>query len=374
MQKHALERDDTSIITFDDPVPPELTDQEEKSESLFEQLRSDPNSYINVMRQPLGGRNTMEFVARYEADQFDYGGMMAHIQKVYGGGDYRIMAYFQGRLKGNKLVTIAHPIKIDSPVQDTALNTVLTQMEKMHQAMASLYQEKQTGGNSRKEMLEEMMMFKTLFDTGAKQSNGIKDAIDMIGSLKDLGIDIGIGGEKESGWGDLAEKFLPLATMALTPQPALAPRMMRANPQARPVQRPQPQPHTHQQEKNPMNLMVKMGVAQLVNAASKNSDPANYAGMIVDNVTEDVLKQFFAQPNLDVLKSVNPNVGKFEPWFLELGEHVKAIIGLPSTVSDLYDVDEVDTLDDNDEIETDDNADVSITHHSERNSGDTPNP
>lgn len=343
MRAHTLERDDTSVITFDDPIPDDITDQEAKSESLFEQLRSEPNSYINIMRQPMGGRNTMEFVARYEADLFDYGGMMAHIQKMYGGGEYRIMAYAQGRLKGNKLVTIAHTLKADVVNDPSPMSAVLNQLADMQRQMLEIAREKQTGGGSRREMLEEMMLYKQLF-AGEKSGNGIKDVIETLGGLKDLGIDIGLGGDKESNWGDLAEKFLPIATMALTPQNH-APRMMRVNPQARSIPQ-QPQPQTQGDTK--MNFMIKMGVSQLVNAASKNADPGNYAGLIVDNISEDVLKQFFAQPDLSVLKSINPNVGKFEPWFFELGEHVKAIIGLPSKVSDLYPEDDDDILDDED--------------------------
>lgn len=362
MKNHVLERDDTTVITFDDPVPDELTDQEAKSESLFEQLRSDPNSYINVMRQPLGGRNTMEFVARYEADQFDYGGMMAHIQKMYGGGDYRIMAYYQGKLKGNKLVTIAHPIKQDVP-ESSSLNVVLQQMEKMQQQMVNLMQEKQTGVNSRKEMLEEMLMYKQLFGGESRQGNGIKDVIDTLGSLQDLGIDIGIGGgDKEKGWTELAEKFLPLATMALTPQPH-PPRVMRTNPQARPVN-PQPvNPQPSPQENQKMNMFVKMGVAQLVSAASKKSDPADYAGLVIDNVPEPVLKQIIVEENFATLRGINPKVGDFIPWFKELVEHIKARLGLPSTVSDLYDDEEDDTLDEN-ESASDINGDLPTTANS----------
>jgi len=329
-----IERDDTTIITFDDDVPEEITDQEAKSESLFDQLRSDPNSYINVMRQPLGGRNTMEFVARYEADQFDYGGMMAHIQKMYGGGEYRIMAYYQGKLKGNKLINIAHPLKLDTSTPDnSALNTVLQQMEKMQQQMAGLYLEKQTGGNTRKEMLEEMMLYKQLFDNGGqKQSGGIKELLDTVGALKDLGLDIGLGGaEKESGWSDLAEKFLPLATLALTPQNPQPVRQMKPNPQQRPVQ-PNPQPRN-----NEMNLAIKFGVAQLVAAARKNSDPYNYAALVLDNIDRELLMQFFMAPDLSALEKVNPEVAKYRDWFELLGEHIKAQLGLPSKVDDLYD-------------------------------------
>lgn len=366
MRAHTLERDDTSVITFDDPIPDEITDQEAKSESLFDQLRSEPNSYINIMRQPMGGRNTMEFVARYEADLFDYGGMMAHIQKMYGGGEYRIMAYAQGRLKGNKLVTIAHTLKADVVNDNSPMTAVLNQLAEMQRQMLEIAREKQTGGGSRREMLEEMMLYKQIF-AGEKSGNGIKDVLDTLGGLKDLGIDIGLGGEKESNWGDLAEKFLPIATMAMTPQ---QPRMMRPNPIPPNVRPQQPQ----QPAGNNMNMFVKMGVAQLVNAASKNADPANYAGMVVDNISEDVLKQFFNSPDLNFLKAINPNVGKFEPWFVELGEHVKAMIGLPSMYTDLYAGDESDTLDDDDTYnENVTSADISDDKHSERARGNTTN-
>lgn len=331
------ERENAHVITWEEPTI-EMTDQESKSESLFDALRDEPNSFINVMRQPMGGKQAMEFVTRVDADKFDWGGLMSFLQQNYGGGEYRVMAYANGKLKGNKLITIANPVNntaLATP-QDSVTQSLINQMREMQNQLIAIANEKSTGGNSRKEMLEEMLMYKQLFGSESKSSGGMREMLDMVEGLKQLGVNIGVGGESEdSGWGGLAEKMLPLLGAVLTPQPAPIINTVQANPAPRPA--PQQKQPTQNTGKNQMLMFLKMGLAQLVNAAAKNSDPYDYATLVMDNVPQEALKEFFTQPDLTKLEALDSRVSNYSEWFSLLGEHIKYRLGMPSTVAGDYD-------------------------------------
>jgi len=331
------ERENAHVITWEEPTI-EMTDQEKKSESLFDALRDEPNSYINVLRQPHGGKQAMEFVTRVDADKFDWGGLMAFLQQSYGGGEYRVMAYANGKLKGNKLITIANPVSntaLATP-QDSVTQSLINQLREMQNQIVSLANEKNTGGNSRKEMLEEMMLFKQLFDTGAKSSGGVRELLDTISGLRELGLNIGGVETEDSGWGNIAEKMLPLLGAVLTPQAAPV-IQAQPNPAPRPQSQPQQKPPQPNTGKNQMLMFLKMGLAQLVNAAAKNSDPYDYATLVMDNVPQEALKEFFTQPDMTKLEALDSRVSTYKEWFALLGEHIKYRLGMPSTVAGEYD-------------------------------------
>ena len=340
MERLNRDRNDTTEIIFhdEDPRDQHRTDQEEKSEALFDALKSDPESFITVHRQPLGGNNAMEFVGRFDADKYDLGGVLAHIQKVYGGGEYRVKGYAKGKITANKLISIAHPISPKSEGgENNMMQSMLTQMEKMQQQIVNLAQEKNTGTNSRADFLQEMVMMKQFFNDNSSKSGGISEILTVVSGLKELGINVGVGqSEENEGFGGMLEKFVPLATAMMNqPQAPAKPikRPMKPAPKVNPTE---PLNTVKTPEDKTMN-MLQIGVAQLVSGAKKASDPYNYAQLVIDNVPEAALNDFFLVPSLDKLIAVNPAVAQHTAWFTDLGEHIKAMLGLPSKFSDLYD-------------------------------------
>lgn len=361
-------RSDTTEIIFhdeEDQFQKHQTDQEEKSESLFDSLKSDPDSFITVHRQPLGGNNAMEFVGRFDADKFDLGGVLAHIQKTYGGGEYRVKGYSRGKITANKLIGIAHPISIKSDSGESSLmRDVLDRMEKMQQQIVSVMQEKNTGTNSRSEFLQEMMMMKQFFDTGAKSNGGFGEIMTVVSGLKELGVQIGgISEASDTGFAGLAEKFIPLATAILSqPKTSQSEKTLlpsRASPAGR-LQAQKPahpkQPVTIQQpktEEQKMSLALKMGIATLLNGAKTGADAGDYAELVLANVDEKTLEYMFIDPHaVNKLSAINPEVGKHTQWFIDLGEHIKAHLGLESAFSHLYDEAENDTVHDIEHTDT----------------------
>ena len=326
---------DITVVDFLDDeaeVRPQ-TEAEAKTQSIQDALNEDPEAFLNVSRQIGSGKTSMEVVGRFPADKDDYGQLQAHLQENFGAGDYRIMLYVKGRVRANKLLTIAQPLKPAnvSTQQDNVTMLILNQLEKMQNQIVSIMQEKQTGGNSRMEFMQELMMMKQIFSSDNKPSSGIKDIVDTIGSLKELGLNIGgVIEPEEKGFGDLLALAAPVLQNITAPQaaPAYQPNPIAQKPQLTPEQK----------EAQKMNMMLRLGIGQLIAGAKRNSPHDTYATLVIDNIPEAQIMAFFNSPTgfADLVK-IAPEVANHSAWFGELAEHIKAQLGLPSRVSDLYD-------------------------------------
>lgn len=311
---------DVIDVEFDEPEE-EKTDADKKVDALADALKDDPNSFINVSRQLLGGNSPMEFVARYPADKYDFGELLALMQEKYGPGDYRFMLYAKGKLRANKLFTVAAPKKDygerqhfeqHNPSTDN-MRVLADMMRQQTQMIAELVQ----GGNSRKEFFEELALMKTLFNSEPK-GDALKDLESSLTVLERLGIQV--GGEKEPGFGDLLEKMTPVIETALknpTPQ---------ANPQPR------------QSAAMFNNMIIKQGLKHLLTAATRGANPAVYAEVIIDRFPPQKIAEFFSADNaIDKVYELEPKLKPHDEWVKLVIEHVKAIMGMESSVSEEYD-------------------------------------
>lgn len=312
-----------------DDDQPETTSADRKVSAIQSALNDDPEAYLNVTRQTMGGNSPQEFVGRYPADKFDFGQLQVHLKERHGGGDYRVMLYAKGKIRANKLISIAHEKenlgagKLD---ENNTLLAVLQRMDNMQRQMIDMMSQKNEQP-SRQEMLQEMMMFKQIFDGGNNaNANPLGQLRDLIALQKELGLGAVEPQEKEAGFTDLLEKATPLFTAAINAQP----------------HKPQ---QTNQSESQKMQFIVKMGVKQLLNAANKNSDPATYAEMIIDQFPQEMITKLITPENaIEKFAVIEPKVNAFKPWFIELIEHVKAQLGLPSKVEHLYSDSEADII------------------------------
>lgn len=339
MTKFLQQDNDIEIVDDFNDAPEQLSDAEEKAALLQEALSEDAGSFITCHRVVGSGNIPEEFVARFQADKYDYAQILEYLKENYGGGEYRLRLYVKGRLRkgGNKLIQIANAIPKQKDQVDNTLSIVMQQMEKMNNQIVAILKDKQTGGNSRMEMMQEMMMMKQLFAPsergGGRSVGGIGDILDMVEGLKALGIQVGNQPiEQEPGLSRLFDIATPLIQKAMespTPVPVVRQPVL-SNPQPR--------------EPN-MNQMIAIGLIPLIKAAAKNSDPASYAPMVLDNVDEANLHKFFNSPTgmADLIK-IQPNIANHLAWFELLGEHVKAHLGLPSKVDHLYDDEEDDNV------------------------------
>jgi len=377
--------DDETVVydSFDrlDEAPRVKTDAEKKTDAFIEALNDDPSAFLNVSRQSLGGNSPMEFVGRFPADKFDFGELQAHLQKHYGGGDYRCMLYAKGKVRANKLLTIAEKIKplgteTNNGVGDLSsmLNMVLTKMEAMQRENIQILQQQQSGGHSRKEFFEELLMMKQFFDSGerAAQVNPIQQMRDVLALQEEMrGLIPDTQKDEDDGFGSLFEKLTPLIEAATkVPGQSYRPNPMERQPNpTNPANNPK---YQQQQQKNQqMNMLLKMGIATLVKAARNNSDHCSYAEMVINQVPRDVIKGLILAPDsLNKLAGINKEVANYESWFLDLREHIKAQLGMPSNVDDLYDpltdTAEGDTVAGNNDVNSSDAPDLHAADNPER--------
>jgi hypothetical protein len=346
-------------VEFDPQPRREQTDAEKKTDAFAEALASDSEAFVNVSRQLLGGNSPMEFVGRYPADKYDYGQLQVLLQQKYGGGDYRLMLYANGKLRQNKLLSIACEIKGASNTPSIGgevgqiLNTVLERMDRMQQQFLT----QQKPPETEDAMIDRMLKYKTLFggDNNSTSAFGqIKETMQLMELLKGNVIDQ----ESESGMSKLIEALAPVAVAAMN-MPAKQPQ------QTQPKNNPQP---------STQNMQLLQGLSTLVKAAAKNANPATYAEMVLDMIDADTIRPYIEKQGAfkEMIKRYAPQAVKYGAWFDDLREHLAAAIGMPSKYSDLYDVAEDDITGEIDnEPAFNDKANLHTTINSERESGDS---
>jgi hypothetical protein len=344
---------------FDDPeeFDAKTSDADVKADIMQEALSEDANSFITVHRILSAGNMPEEFIGRYPVDKYDYGQLLDILATQYGGGDYRIRLYVKGRLKkgGNKLVPIASAIKKESQQPSGAseaagiLSTVLDRLETNNARMMQMMQQQITvrpSGDNEEAFLNKMLLYKQLFAQEPRSAGGFADILATVEGLKTLGIQIGNQEESDGSFTKIAAQFAPIAVAMLNnvqshpvPNQPVQPvsstttvnRRRKVNPDPK-VVNPKPQ-----SEEEKMQLAIKMGVAHLIKLAQTNTDPGTAAETVLANMTEEQALAVFSQPDtLEKLIHIDRRVDPHQDWFIDLGEHIKAILGLDSTVSDQY--------------------------------------
>lgn len=313
------------------------------------------------------GTNSSEtFCSSFPVDKYDYFELLDVIQRTWGAGDYRLYCTVKGR-KGvlqNQFVSVGDaPGKVGSGQSHATNNSdVLSQVIKMMQEnndrLVAALKPKEDTGEARQKMLQEMLIMKQLFGGETKNAGGMGEIIGLIKGLKEIGVPIGLAGEvaeSDAGFTGIIEKFIPLATAIASRPPAPVQQVQRVN---RPPQRPaqlgapqpvqQPQPKQEPKKMSPEEKALHQGISMLVMGAKTQADPGDYAEMVLNNVQEDVLEAMFTDPQaIDNLAKINPEVMTYRAWFEDLGEHIKACLGLPSKFADLYSDAEADNLEEN---------------------------
>lgn len=308
----------------------ETTNADNKADALVSALREDSTAYVNVLRQLSGGNSPMQFVERIPADKFDHGQLLTYLGSTYGGGEYRLMVYARGKLRANKLESIASKLMPEkhhnSPTGEAAsiLATVLDRIEASNRQMLEVLT-RQTQAPDRTAMIQEMLMFKQLFSDN-KPSGGLGQIQESITLLKELGIQVGGKSDDDDG-----ESFTALLGK-------VAPLIVQAAQQ--PAQQPRPQ-QPQQPARTPEMLLtfkIKAGLQPFLKAAAKNADHGVYAEMLLDQLPHEIIaSHILPDDSLEKLIKIEPQVANFRPWFELLKEHVKAQLEIPSKVDHLYD-------------------------------------
>lgn len=345
------------IETFEFNPEETRTEFDEKIDSFASAMRDlGDNSEILVKRQTGTGQEPMEHVGYFQPDEFTYGQLVEHLRKNYGGGLYRIYLRANGKNKGNSLVRIAAPKEspINSPTVGGEVSHVLAQiLAPIREQQKQLLDFMQRGQAqpSRREMLEEMVMYKELFGGGGK-TDGLSQLNEVLELLPKLGVTINQGGaEEEDSFVKIIERFTPLMSNALEAQ---------QNQQS--VYKENPAPREN--PKMFAQFALKSGIKMALKAAAKKSDPSLYAEMLIDQLGDETVKKYLLDPNFaNKLLAIEPKIAEFAKWFDEMAEHAKGMIGMQSAFSSLYQNGENDITGETDS-DADNAADIHPTEDS----------
>jgi len=321
-----------------------ITTANREEEALRDQIdMGEGVSTIYVKKHLSGNNSPCADVTSFPADKYTYSQLVYFLQTEYGGGDYRIMVYGKkpnGKktvLLENKLVSIAHKIDKSSTAEKqppSDMGIILEAIREQNNAMMNFITSKDNQQNSRREMLEEMMMYKNLFSNNTQQENPMKAFTEMAGFLQTFGVEINNKKDDDDSMVSLVREFAPAITEAVR----------------RPVSEPPKNPAEDKRKKQ-MNRVVN-GLKMLLNAAKVNADQGMYAEMIVQQFGEKEIKIFvLGEKAMETAKKMCPEISQYMEWFKLLIEHVKAQYNIPSSVSHLYD-------DVNDDIKTENSGEV----------------
>jgi hypothetical protein len=183
---------------------------------------------------------------------------------------------------------------------------------------------------SENDFLEKMLKYKALFSSeNTAPARGFGEILETVNGLKMLGINVGgIQTEPpadEEKFTDILEKITPMVTAIAAsankqqPAPAVVPRETQKK-----------------QDHQKMNIGLKMAIGALVRAAKKNADTAFYADIVIDQVPSEKINLLVSDGALDRLAEVEPAILEHKEWFLDVLEHVRAMCGLESKHSALY--------------------------------------
>jgi hypothetical protein len=330
------DREDTETYTFEPEVETkQQTSYEQKSAEFINAMRDLGNEgKVIVKRQHGTGKEPMAEVDSFEPDEYDYSELIHHLRANYGGGLYRIYLRKSGRNVTNTLVRIAEPLAAKSTAAPASqageigalLKMMMDRQDQQSRDMIALLQNNQNGGADRTAMMQEMLLMKQVFSNDAPKSNN--DPLALLKGVMDLQSGLGLGAPEpqEAGFADLLEKVTPLIQTATNSQP----------PQPNPAER--PQPTDEQRKAHSMHLKLKMGLGLLMNAAKSSKDPGDFVTMITTALPDSTIKEFILAPDsLTKMTALKPEIAEHSTWFLLLGEHIKAQMGLPSAVSSEYD-------------------------------------
>ena len=278
----------------------------------------------------------LEYVARREVQDFLSAGGPDFLAKNFGPGDYEVRVYTaDSRVFKRPKITIskaaADLVQRNAPVSNNgdiaALGKIV--VDGFTQLGVMMAQQRQPV-ETRAQMLDDLVKMKTIFGG----NNSGMDPLDMFAKMTGIFKSMQPRGEGEGNvFMELLDKFSPVIMDAMQKnqgQPALP---NPDNAQLPPVARvgvalsagatAAPALSPEQIGAQKMSLQLKMQLVYLCTQASRDSDPAPFAAIIVNDVPREALDAILNDANwLDSLAKFHPGIKQFPEWFNELREAV----------------------------------------------------
>lgn len=346
-------------VAIDDADFAEFTERTEE-EIDFEKFRDEmreANQYakITISRQPTTsdgrpGQQKLIFLFECGMDEFSFSQLCSRCRDEYGTGTYRIQARNEkGQLKINKAIQVEAP-KTGNESQDgnnpaeiiTRFSEAMHQHQNRTEQMMSKFMGPQSGGDAFNQMTEMMKamggMMGTMGITPA-QPKSMLDQLTEFKMLKEL------FGDSDSG-GDANLYSLLTATMQSFGAPiaqaiamgqqtgALNPEGVLTTPT---LPKPNPDEITDADKAMQANETMKKNIEVLVKNARANVDAATFAGVLISNLPEEKVDEFYefisADDYLQRLISLVPEVENYRAWFEKLRDTVIELLTEPDDES-----------------------------------------
>lgn len=295
------------------------------------------------------------FIVDIEAIDFSPG----FIKDRFGGGDYIIKAYDdRSKIRLKQHLSIEGDPIIQA-TRSTGLNTIQTSTmpqldipalmaamqesnRQLLQGLMQAMQPQQT--HSRADMLAELAQMREIF--GSPQQSAVDPMTMLIKGIELAGSMAPKAGGETSGMDVLLESIKSFApaigavvaqsTATRRPQPAQSQRPQPVQPQLSgpapitetPAENPQPQTESEE------TMLLKYYVSMLIGFAKDDRDPALYADLIADQMSDEKISELLNKPDLiGFLSDINPEVRTHSVWFEALILELKLIMGLTEPVS-----------------------------------------
>jgi hypothetical protein len=380
--KSANAQEAFNVIEYDEAIDElddddEQTDAEKKTDAFREALSEDSEAYVNVGRQRYGGKGPLEIIGNFPADKYDFQQLQTMLIADWGPGDYRCKLYSKGRVRANKLISIASPLRKNnndnSPGEmASVLETVLTRMDNMQQTMVNTMQHNNAPAKTTIEMLQEMKLMNEIMNpNGAQQVapvNPMKDMLENMTAIKELTNLFGDNGGNSGGtdFGELAgmaSKLLgkaidePAQTVQHAPIPAPVPLQPVVKENPLPFKRPvrpvghralAPEPTPEQiaamqvavNENNKLDdndMMLQMGLHAILRKIKQGVDAGDICAFIFESIPEAKIKDYLMRDDsLDHIFKLKEELREHKPFLLDVIEHIKACFHMPSKFEQDY--------------------------------------
>jgi hypothetical protein len=313
---------------------PEFEPEDVAIGNILASLGEDSDASVSIYRQGKGGYRDITFVTETRPTEFSIG----RLQHEFGGGTYRIHVKSTGRLIANRELKVADlPNRApDNGLMLAPVNQKIDQLAGLVQQLAGLIA--QPAQQSRKEMIEELLMYKQLFDTGGVRAAPAVDPMDsamkMIEFAKTMSGVFNGAGEAPDGMAVLMramETFgKPLAEAAMRSQAppasyALTEQQQAALPgpeQQAPSVAPQPQ-IGEQEAMAQIEYFIKM----LLDEAREDADPTGSAYQIVKFAPLETINDLLRPDDwFEKLSVMRPELAPYREWFSDLRDIVFEIL------------------------------------------------
>ena len=260
--------------------------------------------------------------------------VLEYVKDEFGPGSYKVKIYVDGRVKVNQSFNIAEIEKTVAPVMHVQPQQNNLGMQELVMLLSSQQQQflERMGtmiagvlqGPSRKEMLDEMLVYKQLFSSGENKGFNPTEALDLLRQGMEFGKELNPS-QREPDTNDILleglKTFAPIVAGAMAEkQNVVSERKAEAT-----------TPQIERSE-NVHEIVLRQAIGFLVTKAKEGADPSLYAELVLDNAGDDILRVFVADPNwFDQLSQINEEVKSYPEWF---GELKKSIIEMLTPIGE----------------------------------------